>query len=123
MKTRVYMIAILSMIAIAINAQTSTSTGAVDESIQSQQLVKPITSYDGTVYEPFDDSAPSDKSIIGARNARSKPGAGTKGSLGHGSDPGNQSEEYPIGDGVWAMLFCALAFAGVVALRRRAAKE
>ena len=39
--------------------------------------------------------------------------------MGHGTDAGSQSEEFPIGDAMLPLMLCALAFGGVVALRRR----
>lgn len=35
------------------------------------------------------------------------------------SNPGNQSNEFPIGDAVLPMLLCAVVFCGVIALRRK----
>ena len=121
MKTRVNIIAILSIVAIMANAQVITTSQTFGEPIQTQQLVSPVTSYEGELYEPFDNTAPSERTAVGAQYASSK-GSGIKKGFDTGADAG-QSDEFPIGDGVWAMLFCALAFAGVIALRRRVAKE
>ena len=35
------------------------------------------------------------------------------------SNPGNQSNEFPIGDAVLPLLLCAAVFCGVIALRRK----
>ncbi len=58
-------------------------------------------------------------------NSASGPGHGIiNRSKEDNTDPGiTDDNSSPIGDGVWAMLFCALAFAGVIALRRRVVKE
>ena len=34
-------------------------------------------------------------------------------------DPDNPGEPAPIGDGMWALLFCAAVFSGVIAFRRK----
>ena len=119
MKTRVNIIAILSVVAIMANAQTFSTPYTYGEPIQSQQLVTPVTSYEGELYEPFDNTTPSERSAVG----RSQGTVKRWGNFDDIPEGGEQENSYPIGDGVWAMVFCALAFAGVVALRRRAAKE
>ena len=121
MKNRLYIIALLSVMSAFINAQTDNTPSKDNNPFRSQQILAG-GAHDGAVYEPFTDEVPSDACdpTIEGKYRNNKPG------IRRDFDtPGeaNQSEEYPIGDGVWAMLFCALAFAGVIALRRRAAKE
>ena len=71
------------------------------------------------MYEPFDNTTPSEKSAYGPAKA---PGhGGIKKDFGKPDDPGNQSNEFPIGDGVWGMMAMALAFCGVITLRRKRA--
>lgn len=35
------------------------------------------------------------------------------------TDPENPGEPFPIGEGMWALLFCAAVFSGVIAFRRK----
>ena len=78
--------------------------------------VKSTTGYSGTVYAPFDASAPSEQSAVG-ENSSSKP----KGNVRRGKITGPDTppaNEYPIGE-PWVLAIFAIAFAGVVALRKR----
>ena len=78
--------------------------------------VMPTTGYNGTVYAPFDASAPSEQSAVG-ENSSSKP----KGNVRRGKITGPDTppaNEYPIGE-PWVLAIFAIAFAGVVALRKR----
>ena len=76
--------------------------------------VKSTTGYSGTVYAPFDASAPSEQSEANANQAPGRPGK-VKTFIG-GSET-NQGPS-PIGE-PWVLAIFALAFAGVVALRKR----
>lgn len=79
--------------------------------------VMPTTGYSGTVYAPFDASAPSEQSEVEG-NSGSRPRGGIKrgGNFNYGTEYG-QSNESPIGE-PWVLAIFALAFAGVVALRK-----
>ena len=76
--------------------------------------VKSTTGYSGTVYAPFDASAPSEQSEANANQAPGRPGK-VKTFIG-GSET-NQGPS-PIGE-PWVLAIFAIAFAGVVALRKR----
>ena len=80
--------------------------------------VMPTTGYNGTVYAPFDASAPSEQSEVEG-NSGSRPRGGIKrgGNFNYGTEYG-QSNESPIGE-PWVLAIFALAFAGVVALRKK----
>ena len=80
--------------------------------------VMPTTGYNGTVYAPFDASAPSEQSEVEG-NSGSRPRGGIKrgGNFNYGTEYG-QSNESPIGE-PWILAIFALAFAGVVAIRKR----
>ena len=80
--------------------------------MQSAQVM-PTTGYSGTVYAPFDASAPSEQSEANANQAPGRPGK-VKTFIG-GSET-NQGPS-PIGE-PWVLAIFALAFAGVVALRK-----
>ena len=75
--------------------------------------VMPTTGYNGTVYAPFDASAPSEQSEANAYQAPGRPGK-VKTFIG-GSET-NQGPS-PIGE-PWVLAIFALAFAGVVAIRK-----
>ena len=80
--------------------------------------VMPTTGYNGTVYAPFDASAPSEQSEVEG-NSGSRPRGGIKrgGNFNYGTEYG-QSNDSPIGE-PWVLAIFALAFAGVLALRKR----
>ena len=80
--------------------------------------VMPTTGYNGTVYAPFDASAPSEQSEVEG-NSGSRPRGGIKrgGNFNYGTEYG-QSNESPIGE-PWVLAIFALAFAGVLAIRKR----
>lgn len=80
--------------------------------MQSAQVM-PTTGYNGTVYAPFDASAPSEQSEANANQAPGRHG-NVKTFIG-GSET-NQGPS-PIGE-PWVLAIFALAFAGVVALRK-----
>lgn len=81
--------------------------------MQSAQVM-PTTGYNGTVYAPFDASAPSEQSEANTNQAPGRMGHIRKGLIGGPEDPFGPS---PIGE-PWVMAIFALAFAGVVALRK-----
>ena len=122
MKTRVYIIALLSVVAVLVNAQTfSSQRPANTDPIQSQQIMTTGGTYSGTVYEPFSNTTPSEQSAVGASYSPAKtPGSGPRKGFDTPDEPG-QSEEYPIGDALLPLLLMAVAFCGVVSLRRRKA--
>ena len=76
--------------------------------------VMPTTGYSGTVYAPFDASAPSEQSQANANQAPGRPGK-VKTFIGGGEYGQGPS---PIGE-PWVLAIFALAFAGVIALRKR----
>lgn len=80
--------------------------------------VMPTTGYSGTVYAPFDASAPSEQSEVEG-NSGSRPRGGIKrgGNFNYGTEYG-RSNESPIGE-PWVLAIFALAFAGVLALRKK----
>lgn len=75
--------------------------------------VMPTTGYNGTVYTPFDASAPSEQSEANTNQASGKPGR-VKTFIGGGETGQGPS---PIGE-PWVLAIFALAFAGVVAIRK-----
>ena len=119
MRTKLYIIALLSVMVLSVSAQTFQPT-VENNAIQSQQMIKNGSTYKGTVYEPFSTTTPSEQSTVGASYSSVKDGRGRT-DLGHGTDAGNQSEEYPIGDAVVPLMLFALSFGGILFLRKKKA--
>ena len=75
--------------------------------------VMPTTGYNGTVYAPFDASAPSEQSEANTNQAPGRHGKVKTFFDGPGANQGPS----PIGE-PWVLAIFALAFAGVVAIRK-----
>lgn len=91
--------------------------GSSDDSfIQSHQLMRAGTNYNGTVYEPFSNTLPSEQSEVGSSTHKTGP----RKSKENPTDPGiTDDENSPIGDALLPLLLMAAAFAGWSYLRRR----
>lgn len=113
-------IVILSAVVLAGTAQNYTTSQVNDPAIQSQQIMQSGSSYQGTVYEPFGNTTPSDYNPVAGEQGKPK-GNVRKGFI-NPSDPGQQSNEYPIGDAVLPFALMALTFAGVVYFRKHKAR-
>ena len=122
MKTRHYIIAIMSVVTLTANAQTYTPASPNDGVIQSQQIMNSGAVYDGTVYEPFSNTAPSEQSAVGASYSPAKAPSGPRKEFGKPGETG-LSNESPVGDAVVPLMVMAVAMAGVVYLRRRRAMK
>ena len=116
MRTKLIIIALLSVITISATAQQYSPASVTDPAIQSQQIMSG-SAYNGTVYEPFSNSVPSEQSTVGSsytptsRPRRSKENPG---------DPGiTDDNASPLGDAALPLMLFAVAFGGVVAFRRR----
>ena len=125
MKTRHYIIAIMSVATLTANAQTYTPSSN-NGAIQSQQIMPSGGNYNGTVYEPFSTTAPSEQSAVGATYSPAK--APSRPRRENDSDPfatnqdaGDKDPGSPIGDAMVPLMVMAAAMAGVVYLRRRRA--
>ena len=119
MKTRVYIIIIGIIATMSAFAQTfSSQRPANTDPIQSQQIMTTGAAYSGTVYEPFSNTTPSEQTVVGASYSPAKAPGGPRKGFDTGGETG-QSEEYPIGDAVLPWMLMAVAFCGVVYLRRR----
>ena len=89
-----------------------------DSFIQSHQLMRAGTNYNGTVYEPFSNTLPSEQSEVGSSTHKTGP----RKSKENPTDPGiTDDENSPIGE-PWIMVAFAAVFGGVVYLRRRKAR-
>ena len=121
MKKIVMIIVILSAVVLAGTAQNYTTSQVNDPAIQSQQIMQSGSSYQGTVYEPFGNTTPSDYNpVAGEQGNGSKP----KGPVRKGFDIGGDTGQgpSPVGDAVLPLLLCALAFGFVIARRRKRAE-
>lgn len=118
---RIMIIMVLgALVAHLIPAQAQTFQPATEKAaIQSQQMVNSGVQYKGTVYEPFSNTTPSEQSEVGASYSPAQAPDGPRRTLGHGTDPGSQSNDFPIGDAVLPLMAMAVVFGAIVALRRR----
>ena len=90
----------------------------IETPIQSQQIMTTGASYSGTVYEPFSNATPADYNSVGA-TAPTHSTSGPRRGFINPSDPGDKSNEFPLGDAVLPLLAFALMFCGYVAIRRK----
>ena len=111
MKTRHYIIAMMSVVTLTANAQTYTPNSANNGAV-----------YDGTVYEPFSNTTPSEQTEVGASYSPAKAPSGRR-ELGGGTDVGNQDEGYPVGDAMVPLMVMAVVMGAVIAFRRRRAMK
>ena len=116
MRTKLYIIAILSIAAVAMNAQTFQPATIDNSAIQSQKIMQTGTNYSGQVYEPFSSVTPSEQSAVGASSAPAKVSGPRKSLIGGAEDPLGPS---PIGDALLPLLLMAVAFGIYSAARRK----
>ena len=118
MKNVIYIIALLSVVTISVQAQTMTPAWTDNNPIQSHQMMSGGTMYNGTVYEPFDNTVPSEQTEVGASySPAKKPGSGVRTGFDIGGDSGQGPS--PIGDAMWPLMAFAFLFCGVIVLRRK----
>lgn len=126
MKRNTFLIIVFfSMATLAAQAQPFTPTPEFQHlAMQSQLIMQNGQNYQGTIYEPFDNTAPSDQSGYGPNRAKGKPGVRKDTGddwnpddfiLGPDTPPGQQ---YPIGE-PWVLAAFAMVFAAVVWMKRR----
>lgn len=106
----------------------STSSYRVDARPMEATQVDPTTqyqTYESVIYEPFAEEAPSSNNGPSKISGRRNTGGGYEGDVDLGDwgdpdieNPGDQSDEYPIGD-AWVMLVFAAMAAVVIALRKK----
>lgn len=101
---------------VPVNAQNFTQPR--DPAIQSQKIMTTGATYNGTVYEPFNNTTPAEYNPV--VSAPSNAPSGPRRSFDNGAETG-KSEEFPLGDAMLPLLAFALMFCGYVAIRRKRA--
>ena len=114
MKTRNLFLILFSMASISVSAQPFAHIPDErdvafhsQQTIQSTQTMHLMSNYGGTIYTPFSNDVPSDY-YNPSGSEQELPQTGPR-KLGGGTDPGEQDEDYPIGD-PWVLVLFALAF-------------
>lgn len=87
------------------------------QEMHSQCIMTSGVKYSSFVYEPFNGAAPSD--YTDGQAPSTSPGARRK--LGGGTDPGEQSEESPLGE-PWILAIFASLFAVGAAIKKKRRK-
>ena len=104
------------------NAQVATSRyasyGQVD-AVVNQPGVTATPRYSSPIYEPFSTTVPSEQTEVGSEQGGSHKGQIRRGFITP-SDPGEQSNDSPVGDALLPLLALALAFGAVIYFRRKA---
>ena len=113
--------ALMACLVHAVNAQryTETPSSTMDPAIQSQQMMQSGAKYQGTVYEPFSNATPSEQSVVGSSYTPNGHGGPRRiGDFDNSVEGGEGDEGSPIGE-PWILAVLAVAFAGVIFLRRK----
>ena len=123
MKAKLYISILFCTIAVSTWAQTyknsyTPSAQQEYEAIQSQQIMQ-VNAHEGTIYEPFSNTTPSEQSVVGAAQTTSNGPHRAKKDFDTGGDSGQGPS--PIGDAMVPLMLMAVAFGGVVYFRRRKA--
>ena len=121
MKTRNNIIILFCIATMTAYAQPFSGKPIETTPIQSQQIMTTGANYNGTVYEPFDNTTPSEQSVVGASYSPSKAPDGRR----FFPKPGEtgQSDEYPIGDAMLPLLLMAVVFCGAIYFRKKRAAQ
>ena len=91
---------------------SSFGQGDYNEMTSSGWAVSPR--YSSPIYEPFSNTVPSEQTEMTSSGVQK--GGPRKSLVGGPEDPAGPS---PIGDALFQLMLCVLAFAGLIALRRR----
>ena len=117
MRKNLYIIILCCIATLSVSAQQFTLSPATDPAIQSQKLMKSGANYEGTIYEPFSNTTPSEYlNGVSTTDEPFKPG-GPHREFGKPGET-NQSEEFPIGE-PWILVVFAALMAGVIAIRKK----
>ena len=118
MKRNTFLIIVFfSMATLAAQAQPFTPTPEFQHlAMQSQLIMQNGQNYQGTIYEPFDNTAPSDQSGYGPNRAKGKDRPGNPRTYIGGPEAGQGP--CPVGE-PWVLAVFAMVFAAVVWMKRR----
>lgn len=123
MKTRNNIIILFCIATMTVYAQPFSGKPIETTPIQSQQIMTTGTNYNGTVYEPFTTSAPSEYTAGGSTESYNPArAAGRRKGFDIGGETG-QANEYPIGDAILPLLLMAVVFSGAIYFRRKRAAQ
>lgn len=122
MKTRIYIIILFCLATMTALAQTFSAKPIENTPIQSQQIMSTGANYNGTVYEPFTTSTPSEYTE-GENAASYSPGKAPGYRKGFGGGPESGQGPSPIGDAMLPLLLMAVVFCGAIYFRRRRAAQ
>ena len=120
MKKILNIIVLGALLACLVPANAQDFTQPHDPAIQSQKIMTTGATYNGTVYEPFNNTTPAEYNPVATAPANAP--SGPRKNFIDLNNPGNQSEGFPIGDAVLPLLLMSLAFAGVIYFRKRHAR-
>lgn len=116
MNTRTILLSLLLLAALSASGQTHMISDKQDVSFQSQQIVRPISAYQGAVYAPFNEATPADYYSDGASNSPATMSTGADRGFVGGPESGQGPS--PVGE-PWIMLLFAATLAAVTAWRKR----
>ena len=113
----------MSVVTLTANAQTYTPNSANNGAIQSQQIMNSGAAYDGTVYEPFSNTTPSEQTEVGAGYSPAKAPSGQR-RAGQFDTPAEYGQgPSPVGDAMVPLMVMAVAMGAVIAFRRKRAMK
>ena len=120
MRTKVSIFALLTAVCLGAEAQSFSSPADNtfdNNAIQSHQIMPGGTNYEGTVYEPFNNTVPSEQSAVGSSYSPAQAPSGPRRVLINGPETGQGPS--PLGDALIPLLLFALAFAAFRHIRSK----
>ena len=110
----------VTMSAYADMTQYNKSFGQTDyDELTSDRVVMNSTRYSSPIYEPFSGTTPSELSEVGSNNSGNSGKEHIRRGFDTPTDPGDQSDESPIGDAVVPMVVLLGAYCAYRLVRRR----
>ena len=123
MKTlRYLLIVIAAMAVLSVSAQSLAQQPQAEFHSTSSMVTSGSTlpqAAQSGVYTTYDAGLGSRSNKPGIRRLGEDEGVGGDGEGNTDPTPTEPGEPFPIGEGMWALLFCAAIFGGVIAFRRK----